>query len=43
MIHSVSRRTDIPNYYGDWFPERLRQGYLDVRNPINTQQLWLEI
>lgn len=39
MILSVSRRTDIPNYYGDWFLERLRQGYLDVRNPMNAHQI----
>lgn len=39
MILSVSRRTDIPNYYADWFLERLQQGYLDVRNPINAHQV----
>lgn len=39
MILSVSRRTDIPNYYADWFLERLKQGYLDVRNPVNAHQI----
>lgn len=36
MILSVSRRTDIPNYYSDWFMNRLKEGYLYVRNPFNA-------
>ncbi len=40
MIVSVSRRTDIPNYYSDWFFERLKEGYLYVRNPFNMHQLY---
>lgn len=39
MILSVSRRTDIPNYYFDWFCHRLREGYLYVRNPMNERQV----
>lgn len=39
MILSVSRRTDIPNYYSDWFYERIKEGFLYVRNPINIHQL----
>ena len=39
MILSVSRRTDIPNYYFDWFCERIREGYLYVRNPMNERQV----
>lgn len=39
MILSVSRRTDIPNYYSDWFYERIRDGYLYVRNPMNFHQV----
>ena len=39
MILSVSRRTDIPAYYFDWFLNRLRAGYVLVRNPINTRQI----
>lgn len=39
MILSVSRRTDIPNYYSDWFYERIRQGFLYVRNPMNPHQV----
>lgn len=39
MILSVSRRTDIPNYYSEWFLNRIREGYLYVRNPINPHQI----
>ncbi len=39
MILSVSRRTDIPNYYSAWFLERVKEGYLYVRNPMNHRQL----
>lgn len=39
MILSVSRRTDVPNYYNEWFINRIRQGYLYVRNPMNPHQI----
>ena len=39
MILSVSRRTDIPNYYSDWLFNRLREGFLYVRNPMNPHQI----
>ena len=39
MILSVSRRTDIPNYYSEWFLNRIKEGYLYVRNPMNTHQI----
>lgn len=39
MILSVSRRTDIPHYYADWFLERIKEGYLYVRNPRNAHQI----
>lgn len=39
MILSVSRRTDIPNYYSDWFCNRVREGFLYVRNPVNYHQI----
>lgn len=39
MILSVSRRTDIPNYYSDWFYNRLEEGYVYVRNPVNPHQI----
>lgn len=39
MILSVSRRTDIPNYYSEWFFNRIQEGYLYVRNPMNIHQV----
>lgn len=39
MILSVSRRTDIPNYYSDWFYNRVKEGYLYVKNPMNAHQV----
>lgn len=39
MIISASRRTDIPTYYADWFFNRVRAGYVYVRNPMNAHQI----
>lgn len=39
MILSVSRRTDIPNYYSEWFFNRIEEGYLYVRNPMSSRQV----
>ena len=39
MILSVSRRTDIPNYYPDWFYNRIKEGFLYVKNPMNPHQI----
>lgn len=39
MILSVSRRTDIPNYYSEWFINRIKEGHLYVRNPMNPHQI----
>lgn len=39
MIISCSRRTDIPALYSDWFFNRLRAGYVLVRNPMNARQV----
>lgn len=39
MILSVSRRTDIPNYYSEWFIDRIKKGFLYVRNPMNAHQI----
>lgn len=39
MILSVSRRTDIPRFYFDWFLNRLKEGYVLVRNPMNYNQV----
>ena len=39
MILSVSRRTDIPAFYGEWFFNRLKAGEILVRNPINPHKV----
>lgn len=39
MIISVSRRTDIPSYYSEWFFNRLNAGYAYVRNPMNPHRI----
>lgn len=39
MILSASRRTDIPTFYGDWFMNRIREGFVLVRNPMNYHQV----
>jgi DNA repair photolyase len=35
----VSRRTDIPAFYSEWLMNRLREGYVMVRNPMNYHQI----
>ena len=35
MILNVSSRTDIPAFYSEWLINRLKAGYVDVRNPFN--------
>ncbi len=39
MIISASRRTDIPSCYPDWFLNRIREGFVLVRNPMNFRQV----
>jgi DNA repair photolyase len=39
MIISASRRTDIPAFYSDWFFNRIKEGFLLVRNPMNIHQV----
>ncbi|WP_097005351.1 DUF1848 domain-containing protein [Lacrimispora amygdalina] len=39
MILSVSRRTDIPAFYSDWFFNRLKEGFLYVRNPMYPEKV----
>lgn len=39
MIISVSRRTDIPSYYSEWFFNRLKDGYAYVRNPMDPHRI----
>jgi hypothetical protein len=37
-IISVSRRTDIPAFYGDWFMQRLAEGFAGVVHPFGGQK-----
>lgn len=39
MIISASRRTDIPTWYAPWLVNRVRAGFVDVRNPMNPRQI----
>lgn len=38
MILSVSRRTDIPAFYSEWFFNRVKAGFADVINPFNANK-----
>ena len=35
MIIQTGNRTDIPAFYSEWFANRLKEGYVLVRNPFN--------
>ena len=37
MILNVSGRTDIVAFYSDWFMNRFKAGFVDVRNPFNKR------
>ncbi|MCP4108739.1 MAG: DUF1848 domain-containing protein [Desulfobacteraceae bacterium] len=37
-IISVSRRTDIPAFYGEWFVNRLEEGFAGYINPFGGQK-----
>ena len=37
-IISVSRRTDIPAFYGEWFMGRLKEGFVGALNPYGGQK-----
>ena len=39
MILNVSGRTDIIGFYTPWFINRLKAGFVDVRNPFNVNQV----
>jgi DNA repair photolyase len=39
MIVSASRRTDIPAFFSDWFFNRIDDGFLFARNPMNPHQI----
>lgn len=39
-VISASRRTDIPAFYWDWFLAQLKQGYVDVPNPMYPEKVY---
>lgn len=39
MILNVSGRTDIVAFYSEWFMNRYKEGYVDVRNPFNSKMV----
>ena len=39
MIIQTGNRTDIPAFYSEWFANRLREGFVLVRNPFNPQSV----
>ena len=39
MILNVSSRCDIPAFFPEWFINRLREGYVDVRNPYYPKKV----
>jgi len=39
LIISVSRRTDIPAFYAEWFMQRIRAQYCKTVNPFNKKQV----
>lgn len=39
MIISASRRTDIPAFYSEWLFNRIKDGYVMTRNPMNRGQI----
>jgi hypothetical protein len=39
MIINTGVRTDIPAFYSKWFINRIRQGYVMVRNPYYPKKV----
>lgn len=39
MIINTGQRTDIPAYYSEWFYNRIKEGYVLVRNPYYPEQV----
>jgi len=39
LIINTGQRTDIPAFYAEWFANRLKEGFVCVRNPYNPIQV----
>lgn len=42
-IISVSRRTDVPAFYGEWFMNRIRAGFAGYVNPFGGQKYRVDL
>lgn len=40
MIINTGLRTDIPAFFSEWFFNRIKEGYVLVRNPYSRNQLF---
>lgn len=40
MILNVGSRTDIPAFFSEWFFNRMKDGYVDVKNPYSDNVYW---
>lgn len=43
LVISVSRRTDIPAFYADWFMTRLQLGFCKYLNPFNQKPVRVDL
>lgn len=43
IIISVSRRTDIPAYYSDWFIKRVKLAYVYYPNPFSQKPIYVSL
>ena len=39
MIINTGQRTDTPAFYSEWFMNRIREGFVYVRNPYNPKRI----
>ena len=39
MIINTGQRTDIPAFYAEWFANRIKEGFVCVRNPYNPSRV----
>ena len=39
MILNTGQRTDIPAFYSEWFFNRVKEGFVWVRNPYDPQRV----
>lgn len=43
IVVSVSRRTDVPAYYADWFRKRLEIGFTVYPNPHSNKPVYIDL